>query len=235
MDQAERPDREDSEEDQDESDPDAKRADRAINSPEAEARARGLNMPAESVSFGMRPERLATSPSGNPNVAPARRDLEMIRPLLLIPVVVLLAGCGGGGSTEADNGGAIVQTIQISEKEFSLNPSTVNVSKTGTYEFEVTNDGQITHSLNVEESGGGTEAESGDIEPGQTKRFRFTFSKDGSYEMYCPINGHRDQGMEGTITVGSAAGGAGTTTTGETETENETTTGQTTTSSDPGY
>jgi plastocyanin len=147
-----------------------------------------------------------------------------------------LAGCGGGGgSDDAENGGAVVQTIQISEKEYSLNPSTVNLSKTGTYEFEVTNDGQITHALNIEESGGGAEAESGDIESGQSKTVRFTFSKDGSYEMYCPIPGHKEQGMEGTITVGSAAGGAGTTTSGETETEDETTTGRTTTSDDPGY
>jgi uncharacterized cupredoxin-like copper-binding protein len=150
----------------------------------------------------------------------------MTRPLLLIPVVVLLAGCGGGGggSNEAENTGSVVQTVQISEKEFSLNPSTVNVSKTGMYEFEVTNNGQITHALNIEESGGGAEAESGEVKPGQMKTVRFTFSKDGSYEIYCPVDGHRAQGMEGTITVGSAAGGAG-----------PTTTGQTTTSSGPGY
>src|SRR6266540_6612834 len=148
----------------------------------------------------------------------------MRRLLVLLPAALMLAACGGGGSS-GSKGGAVVQTIQISEKEFSLNPSTVNVSKTGTYEFEVTNDGQITHSLNIEESGEGAEAESGKIETGQTKTVRFTFSKDGSYEMYCPIDGHRDQGMEGTITVGSAAGGAGTTTTRETQTENEMTTG----------
>jgi plastocyanin len=158
------------------------------------------------------------------------------RLLVLIPVVIVLAGCGGGGgSNESEDTGSVLQTLQISEKEFSLNPSTVNVSKTGTYEFEVTNDGQVTHALNIEESGGGTEEESGDIEPGQTKTLRFTFSKNGSYEMYCPIDGHKDQGMEGTITVGSAAGGAGTTTNGETETDDEMTTGQTTTSSGPGY
>ncbi len=159
----------------------------------------------------------------------------MSRLLVLIPITVLLAGCGGGGSNASEDTGSVVQTIQISEKEFSLNPSTVSVSKTGTYEFEVTNDGQIKHALNIEESGEGAETESGDIEPGQTKTVRFTFSKDGSYEMYCPIDGHKDQGMEGTITVGSATGGAGSTTTGETETENEMTTGHTTTSSGPGY
>jgi plastocyanin len=161
----------------------------------------------------------------------------MRRAWIVLPVL-LLAGCGGtsGGSNESESGGNVLQTIQISEKEFSLNPSTVNVSKTGTYEFEVTNDGQITHALNIEESGEGSEAESGDIGPGQTKTVRFNFSKEGTFEMYCPIDGHKDQGMKGTIVVGSAAGGAGPTTTGETETENDgMTTGQTTTSSGPGY
>jgi plastocyanin len=161
----------------------------------------------------------------------------MRRALTLLPVL-LLAGCGGssGGSNESESSGNVLQTIQISEKEYSLNPSTVNVSKTGTYEFEVTNDGQITHALTIEESGGGAEAETGEIEAGQTKTVRFTFSKEGSFEMYCPVDGHKDQGMKGTIVVGSAAGGAGPTTTGETETENDgMTTGQTTTSSGPGY
>jgi plastocyanin len=162
----------------------------------------------------------------------------MRRAFILLPVL-LLAGCGGssGSSDESESGDNVVQTIQISETEFSLNPSTVNVSKTGTYEFEVTNDGQVTHALEIEESGGGAEAETGDIEAGQTKTVRFTFSKEGSFEMYCPIDGHEDQGMKGTIVVGGAAGGAGpTTTTGETETDDDgMTTGQTTTSSGPGY
>jgi len=38
-----------------------------------------------------------------------------------------------------------------------------------------------------------------------------TFSKTGTYEFYCPVDGHRDQGMEGVLTVGAASGGAGTT------------------------
>jgi uncharacterized cupredoxin-like copper-binding protein len=144
---------------------------------------------------------------------------------ILLPVL-LLAGCGGSSNSSSENtqtGGNVVQTIQISEKEYSLTPSTVNLSKAGTYEFEVTNDGQITHAFNVEEGEGGAEAESGDIE--------------GSFEMYCPVPGHEEQGMKGTIVVGNAAGGAGSTTTdGETDTDdNGMTTGQTTTSEGPGY
>jgi uncharacterized cupredoxin-like copper-binding protein len=157
----------------------------------------------------------------------------MRRLLVLLPFALLLAACGGS-SNGADEGGDVLQTIQVSETEFSISPASIELPQAGTYEFAVTNDGQISHALNIEESGGGNEVESGDIGPGEKKTVRFTFSGDGSFEMYCPIGNHKDQGMEGTITVGSAAGGTGTTT-GETETEMDTTTEETTTGSRPGY
>jgi plastocyanin len=140
----------------------------------------------------------------------------MRRAWILLPVLVL-AGCGGGGggSNESEQGGAVMQSVQISEKEYSLSPSSVDLSKTGTYEFKVTNDGQITHALEIE--GNGVEDETEDIEPGQTMTLKVTLSKAGSYEMYCPIDGHKEQGMKGSVTVGGTSGGGGTTT-------NETTT-----------
>jgi uncharacterized cupredoxin-like copper-binding protein len=158
----------------------------------------------------------------------------MRRLLFLIPAALLLTACGGSGdegSNEAGgttSGGSVIQTIQLSEKEFSINPNTVTLTKPGTYEFDVTNDGTITHALQIEESEGGMEVESGEISPGESKTVRFTFSGDGSFEMYCPIGSHEDQGMKGTINVGGAASGGGGTTTDE---------DKTTTSDDdgPGY
>jgi plastocyanin len=150
----------------------------------------------------------------------------MPRLLVLAPLSLLLAACGGTSDKSSSSArGPVLQTIQISEKEFSLNPSTVTVPKPGTYEFDVTNDGSVTHAFNVEQSGGGDEAETGDIDPGSHKTVKFTFSAGGSYEMYCPVDGHRSEGMEGTIMVSGAAGG-GTTTSPE---------GETTTNSAPGY
>jgi uncharacterized cupredoxin-like copper-binding protein len=157
----------------------------------------------------------------------------MRRLLVLLPAAALLAACGGG-SNEKKSGGPVVQTIQISEKEFSLSPRSVTLPKSGTYAFEVTNDGQVTHALNIEANGGGgdqDEVESGDIDPGAKKTVRFTFAAGGSYEMYCPVDGHKEQGMKGTIMVGGTGAGGGGTTTGE----NDTTTGETTTNGKPGY
>jgi uncharacterized cupredoxin-like copper-binding protein len=152
----------------------------------------------------------------------------------LLPLAFVLAACGGSsnggsGSEGSASGGAVVQTIQISEKEYSLNPSTVTVPKPGAYAFEVTNDGTTTHAFTIEASGGSgdeNEVESGNISPGSSKTVKFTFEADKRYEMYCPVDGHKQQGMAGTISVGGAAGG-GTTTNPEGET--------TTTSSMPGY
>jgi uncharacterized cupredoxin-like copper-binding protein len=142
------------------------------------------------------------------------------RLLALLPAAFLLAACGGGGggsSTAAAKGGAVVKTIQISEKEFSLTPSSAKLSQTGTYEFQVSNAGTITHAFEIE--GNGVEEKTGDIAPGASKTLRVTLSAEGSYEMYCPIDGHKGQGMKGTITVGKAAGSGGMTTTGQTTTD----------------
>ena len=150
----------------------------------------------------------------------------MRRLLVLLPAAVLLAACGGSSGEGSSSGGAVIRTIQISEKEFTLNPSTVTLPKPGTYAFEVTNDGTITHALTIEGKGDeGKEVESGDIAPGSKKTVKYTFAAGKQYEMYCPIDGHKAQGMSGTISVGGAAGG-GTTTNPE---------GETTTSTMPGY
>src|SRR5205823_14907641 len=151
-----------------------------------------------------------------------------MRILVLLPLAALLTACGGGyggGSKSASTGGNALRTIGISEQEYSLTPSTVTVAKAGTYAFQVTNKGKITHAFTIEASGGGNEVQSGDIQPGSHKTVKSTFKAGTSYEMYCPIDGHKSQGMAGTIRVGGAGGGGTTTNPG----------GESTTSSTPGY
>jgi uncharacterized cupredoxin-like copper-binding protein len=126
-------------------------------------------------------------------------------------IAVPIAGCGdddednGAGaatsvatqaSTTTAGGGG--ETVGMSLTDFALNPADATV-KPGTVTFDVTNDGQTTHALEVE--GPGEEVETEDLSPGDSAKLTVDLSKPGTYEMYCPVDDHRGMGMEGEITV----------------------------------
>jgi uncharacterized cupredoxin-like copper-binding protein len=148
---------------------------------------------------------------------------------LLAPLVVLLAGCGGssgGSKTQAapsggSSGGG--QTIKVKETEYKLTPSSFTVSKPGTVTFDVTNAGHTDHSLEVE--GNGVEEKASTISPGSSAKLTVDLSKNGTYEVYCPIDGHRSLGMQAKLVVGSASAGGGGTTTTTPTTSTKTSTG----------
>jgi uncharacterized cupredoxin-like copper-binding protein len=140
--------------------------------------------------------------------------------LLALFAALALAACGSSSNQSASSGQA-GQAVAISETEFKLDPSSVQVDQAGTVTFRVTNDGAIDHALEVE--GNGVEEKSATIKPGESAELTVDLSKDGSYEIYCPVDGHRDSGMEGTVTVG--AGGMGGGSTGTTEDGGSTTSG----------
>jgi uncharacterized cupredoxin-like copper-binding protein len=141
--------------------------------------------------------------------------------LLALFAVLALAACGSSSSESGTTGQAPAgQAVSISETEFKLDPSSVQVDQAGTVTFRVTNDGTIDHALEVD--GQGVEEETETIKPGESAELTVDLSKEGSYEIYCPIDGHRDSGMEGTLTVGAAMGGGNT---GTTEDDGSTTSG----------
>jgi uncharacterized cupredoxin-like copper-binding protein len=151
--------------------------------------------------------------------------------LLGLFAILALSACGSSSSESGTTGQAAGgQAVAISETEFKLDPSSVQVDQAGTVTFRVTNDGAVDHALEVD--GQGVEEETETIKPGESAELSVDLSKEGSYEIYCPIDGHRDSGMEGTLTVGAAMGGGSTETTGSTgTTEDE----GSTTSGDDGY
>lgn len=137
--------------------------------------------------------------------------------------LVALAGCGAGGGqagggqagkASGPNGGSaaaagsVVKTIEVKETEYRLNPAKITLNKPGTYVFKAENTGNATHALEIE--GKGLEEETKDLDAGQSADLKVTL-KAGTYEIYCPVDSHRQQGMEGTVTVkqGSSGGGSG--------------------------
>lgn len=98
-------------------------------------------------------------------------------------------------STTAAAGGG--ETVKISETDFKLTPSDPTV-KAGAVTFDVSNDGGTLHNLQIE--GNGVEQTTSDLQPGDSGQLAVDL-KPGSYEIYCTIDGHKDLGMDGTVTV----------------------------------
>ncbi len=141
----------------------------------------------------------------------------MRRSLLL--AVVLLAGCGsdsGNGNQAADTtSSGSAGSVELTATEFKFDPSSVQVDKAGETTFTVVNDGKFKHALEIE--GQGLEEKSDEVGAGETTELKVDL-KPGEYEFYCPVDGHREKGMEGKLLVAGAAAQTGTTTE-ETSTE----------------
>jgi len=129
-------------------------------------------------------------------------------------VALSIAACGGGsgsGSTGAGSsgGGPVSGTkVTVSLTEFHVGLSQQSF-KPGTYTFVVSNDGSVTHALDV--TGPGlSNADTSDLSPGQKTNLTVTLQA-GSYDFFCPIGNHKQLGMNMNVSVsvsgGSASGG----------------------------
>jgi plastocyanin len=138
----------------------------------------------------------------------------------IIGVVLILVGvlgCGAGGGS-AGGGGAedaqapsgakesVLKTIRVKEVEFALKPAEITLEKPGTYLFKAVNSGGTVHALEVE--GQGIEEETEEIQPAQSAELKVKLEA-GTYELYCPVDGHKEEGMEGKVIVKEGSGGSG--------------------------
>jgi uncharacterized cupredoxin-like copper-binding protein len=124
-------------------------------------------------------------------------------------------GYGGGkassssaATTGGSSAGGTLKTVIIRETDYKLSPSTVTLSKPGTYAFKAEDKGSTQHSLTIEGKGVKGEGGEGDeamlrrvLNPGQSGVLKVTFEKSGTYEMYCPVDSHGQMGMKGEVTV----------------------------------
>jgi plastocyanin len=125
-------------------------------------------------------------------------------------IAVPIAGCGGGDdndNTNADTGGAATgaaatgssETVDLTAVDYKFNPSDPAL-KQGDVTFRLTNDGQTGHSLEIEDVNGQDEELEGEVQPGDSNTLTVNLPP-GKYEFYCPVDDHKEMGMEGEITV----------------------------------
>lgn len=138
-------------------------------------------------------------------------------------VAVLTAACGGsGGSTPSGGSGAgsapatstgqaagstsgTQVTATLTEYKIALSTSTF---APGTYTFVAKNAGQVGHALEID-GPGVNDQKTGSLAPGDSADLTVTLGA-GTYDIWCPVPGHKALGMDAKITVsGSGSGGAG--------------------------
>ena len=94
-----------------------------------------------------------------------------------------------------------IDTIEVQETEFSLEPSEITLDQPGTYVFRAVNSGTVEHALEIE--GEGIEEETATIPPGESTVLEVSLDP-GTYKLYCPVGNHEERGMTGTVTIQEA-------------------------------
>jgi uncharacterized cupredoxin-like copper-binding protein len=142
--------------------------------------------------------------------------------LALSAAALVVAGCGSSndsnstssssdtgasaGSTStpapapAASGGGKASTVKLSADpsgQLKFNTTTLS-AKAGKVTLSMANPASVPHGVSVE--GNGVDKDGQIVNKGGTSTVTANL-KPGKYEFYCPVPGHRQAGMEGTLTV----------------------------------
>ncbi len=137
--------------------------------------------------------------------------------LALIFAAIALVACGGsdnnststtstsGGTAPTSNGGGGGgggSAVKLSaDPSGALSYDTDSLSaKAGSVTIDFNNPAPISHDVSVEDSGGQELGTSDLVSPGKTT-LDLSNLKPGKYTYFCTVPGHREGGMEGTLTV----------------------------------
>lgn len=150
----------------------------------------------------------STEPAEPAGPAPDERQgitfeaLAIIAMVLAFAAVIVAVFAVGLASRAIDEhraipaGGSGGGPVAVHLTEFAISPAPISAGAGGT--LQVTNDGNTTHDLSVEDQDvatailNGGESESLDLGPLEA----------GTYTVFCSIPGHRESGMETSLTVG---------------------------------
>jgi plastocyanin len=102
-------------------------------------------------------------------------------------------------ATADDTGGAggAGEAVKVVETDYEIDPSEPTVPA-GTVTFEIVNDGEAPHNIEIE--GNGVEEVSDTFNAGDSGELTVELEP-GTYDFYCAIDGHKDLGMDGELTV----------------------------------
>jgi plastocyanin len=134
--------------------------------------------------------------------------------ILAIPLAagVLLAGCGSSDNNEttatqaakpstkpasSGGGGSSLKLAADPSGALKFDRSKLK-AKSGTVTITMDNPSDVPHAIAVE--GNGVDKDGPTVTKGGKSQITVNL-KPGSYEFYCPVDSHKQQGMEGKLTV----------------------------------
>jgi nitrite reductase (NO-forming) len=120
---------------------------------------------------------------------------------LALSIVAIVVAGGGDDERPATAGGGPAKTLAVELGDLFVRPDRVEVPPGTQLMVEVTNNGDLVHTLNLE-GGAGTDR----LQPGESQTADFGVI-DGDTQAWCTIPGHKEAGMVLTIAVASATAG----------------------------
>ena len=117
--------------------------------------------------------------------------------------VVAFGGCSRSGATPlpTESTGPVVTPITLVMTEMMFTPSSFSVPVGAKVVVTLENHGVVTHDFTIDDVGGGQKVQKA-VPAGQTAQVTFLApTQPGQLTFYCSQPGHRQAGMQGTISV----------------------------------
>src|SRR5438128_1366458 len=114
----------------------------------------------------------------------------------------VFTGCARKPSTPEPPKPTRARLVEVIATEYHLNPSVIFAEPGETLTLALRNEGTMPHSLELDLGRSGDQGLSETVAPGETAKVTVAIPmENGNYMYYCPIDGHRGLGMQGTLTV----------------------------------
>jgi plastocyanin len=141
-----------------------------------------------------------------------RNPASALPAIALAGLALTAAGCGSSDDNKSSDSGGAGPAAPAKKKSSSGGGATLSQTatdfkfsqpnasaKAGKVSIALANKGQAPHAIEIENVNG-KDVESKTIQPGQSTKLSVNL-KAGKYEFYCPVDGHKQMGMKGELTV----------------------------------
>lgn len=127
-----------------------------------------------------------------------RTTRKLTLPAVLLAAALTLAACGGGddGGDDAAGGGASGDSVTVTTSEFAFDPDDITIPADTDVTVVLDNSGgSVEHDFTIDEQDVQITADPGGTAEGTVN------VPAGDYVVYCSVPGHREAGMEASLTA----------------------------------